>query len=155
MDQEQLEEAEVKAEIRDRDDLLTMDTDVLMLAALESQVTRNNMEDIKAKIIVEAANAPMTSEADTYLSDNGVIIIPDILANAGGAIVSYLEWLQGRETQFLSEKEVYTRLTDQMKATFDTIYPQFYGDPFPLRQNCYIHAVMKISTILFRQGKLY
>ncbi|WP_303699993.1 hypothetical protein [Lentibacillus sp. CBA3610] len=89
------------------------------------------------------------------MSENGVIIIPDILANAGGAIVSYLEWLQGRETQFLSEDEVFDRLFDQMKETFDTIYPEFFGDPFPLRQNCYIHAVMKISTIIYRQGKLY
>ncbi|GGJ97723.1 glutamate dehydrogenase [Lentibacillus kapialis] len=153
--EEQLGEAEVKAIIRDRDDLLTLDIDVLILAALESQIHQDNVKDVKAQIIVEGANAPITSEADHYLADNGIIIIPDILANAGGVIVSYLEWLQGRETQFLSEEKVYERMFDKMKETFDTIFPEFYGDPFPLRQNCYIHAVMKISTITYRQGKLY
>ncbi|ALX47294.1 Glu/Leu/Phe/Val family dehydrogenase [Lentibacillus amyloliquefaciens] len=153
--EEELNEAGVKASTHHRDDLLTLDTDVMILAALEGQIHEKNMKDVKAKVIVEAANAPVTSEADSFLSDNGVIIIPDILANAGGVIVSYLEWLQGRETQFLTEPEVYDRMFDKMKATFDTIYPQFYGDPFPLRQNCYIQAVMKISIITYRQGKLY
>lgn len=153
--EEQLGKAEVKAIIRNRDDLLTMDTDVLILAALESQIHQENVKDVKARIIVEGANAPITREADQYLSDNGVIIIPDILANAGGAIVSYLEWLQGRDTQFLSEEQVYEQMYDKMKHTYDTIFPEFYGDPFPLRQNCYIHAVMKISTIIYRQGKLF
>nr|WP_090080633.1 Glu/Leu/Phe/Val dehydrogenase [Lentibacillus persicus] len=154
-DDEELMEAGVSASIHHRDDLLTVDADVLILAALEGQIHEKNMKDVKANVIVEGANAPVTSEADSFLSDNGVIIIPDILANAGGVIVSYLEWLQGRETQFLTEQEVYDRMFDKMKATFDTIYPQFYGDPFPLRQNCYIQAVMKISTITFKQGKLY
>ncbi len=155
VDKEQLKEADVKASIKDRDDVLSLDVDVLFLAALGGQVHQENMKDVKAGIIVEGANAPVTSGADKYLSEKGVIIVPDILANAGGVIVSYFEWLQGRETQFFSEEEVFKRLLDKMKKTFDTIFPQFFGDPFPLRQNCYIHAVMKISTILYKQGKLY
>ncbi|WP_174613060.1 Glu/Leu/Phe/Val family dehydrogenase [Virgibacillus ihumii] len=155
VDGHQLEEADVKADIQDRDDVLTLDVDVLCLAALGGQIHKDNVSDVKAQIIIEGANAPITTEADRYLSENGVIIAPDILTNAGGVIVSYFEWLQGRETQFFSEEEVYKRLFDKMKETFDTILPQFFGDPFPLRQNCYIHAVMKISTILYRQGKLY
>ncbi|MBD1224308.1 Glu/Leu/Phe/Val dehydrogenase [Virgibacillus halodenitrificans] len=151
----QLEDAEIKAEVRNRDELLTLDVDVLFLAALEDQVHKDNMKEIKAPIIVEGANGPITSEADTYLSDKGNVIIPDILANAGGVIVSYFEWLQGRETKFYSEEEVYKRLYDKMKHTFDTVFPQYFGDAFPLRQNCYIHSVMRLSTILFRQGKLY
>ncbi|WP_100011138.1 Glu/Leu/Phe/Val family dehydrogenase [Lentibacillus sediminis] len=153
--EEELGKANVKAELMDRDAVLTLDVDVLILAALGGQVHADNMEEIKAQIIVEGANAPVTGEADDYLSDQGVIIIPDILANAGGVIVSYFEWLQGRETQFLTEDEVFERLNSKMKKTFDTVLPQFFGDPFPLRQNCYMHAVMKLSTILFRQGKLY
>ncbi|MGP4108793.1 Glu/Leu/Phe/Val family dehydrogenase [Virgibacillus sp. L01] len=152
---EQLKEADVKATIKDRDDVLSLDVDVLFLAALGGQVHQENMKDVKASIIVEGANAPVTSGADKYLSEKGVIIVPDILANAGGVIVSYFEWLQGRETQFFSEEEIFKRLFDKMQQTFDTIFPQFFGDPFPLRQNCYIHAVMKISTILYKQGKLY
>jgi glutamate dehydrogenase (NAD(P)+) len=152
---EQLQEAGVKAEIQDRSKVLYLDVDVLILAALEDQIHLDNMDKIQAGIIVEGANAPVTSEADQYLSDKGVIIVPDILANAGGVIVSYFEWMQGRETQFYSEAEVYELLYKQMKTTMDTILPAFFGDPFPLRQNCYIHSVMKLSTVLFRQGKLY
>jgi glutamate dehydrogenase (NAD(P)+) len=153
--EEQLEEVGVSAEIHDREDVLYLDVDVMILAALEDQIHKDNVDKVKARLIVEGANAPVTSEADEHLSDKGVIIIPDILANAGGVIVSYFEWLQGRETQFYSEEEVFKLLVDKMKATMDTILPQFFGDPFPLRQNCYIHSVMKLSTILYRQGKLY
>jgi glutamate dehydrogenase (NAD(P)+) len=152
---EQLKEIGVKAEIRGRDEVLYLDVDVLMLAALEDQVHRDNVEKVKARIIVEGANAPITTDADKYLSDKGVIIIPDILANAGGVIVSYFEWLQGRETQFYTEEAVFNLLYDKMKTTMNTVLPLFFGDPFPLRQNCYIHSVMKLSTVLYRQGKLY
>lgn len=152
---DQLKEIGVKAEIRGREEVLYLDVDVLMLAALEDQVHKDNVEKVKARIIVEGANAPITTEADKYLSDKGVIIIPDILANAGGVIVSYFEWLQGRETQFYTEEEVFNLLYDKMKSTMDTVLPLFFGDPFPLRQNCYIHSVMKLSTVLYRQGKLY
>lgn len=145
----------VEAEIRPREDVLTLDVDVLTLAALEDQIHSDNMESIKAKIIVEGANAPITEEADKFLSDKGVIIIPDILANAGGVIVSYFEWLQGRETQFYTEEQVFKLLEGKMQKTMDMILPQYFGDPFPLRQNCYIHSVMKLSTVLYTQGKLY
>ncbi|MBW3111427.1 Glu/Leu/Phe/Val dehydrogenase [Bacillus sp. MCCB 382] len=151
----QLKEIDVTAEIRERDEVLYLDVDVLILAALEDQVHKDNVRKVKARIIVEGANAPITTEADSYLSEKGVIIIPDILANAGGVIVSYFEWLQGRETQFYTEDEVFNLLYDKMKSTLDTVLPLFFGDPFPLRQNCYIHSVMKLSTVLYRQGKLY
>lgn len=153
--QEQLTEAGVKATILDRDDLLTLEVDVLFLAALGGQVHSENMQDIKADIIVEGANAPVTGEADSYLKEKGTTVIPDILANAGGVIVSYLEWLQGRDTQFYMEEEVFRRLFDKFQETCDTVYPQYFGDSFSLRENCYIQAVMKLSTVLYRQGKLY
>ncbi|MBP1968290.1 glutamate dehydrogenase (NAD(P)+) [Virgibacillus natechei] len=152
---DELSEANVKATIMDRDEVLSMDVDVLFLAALGHQVHNENMKDVKASIIVEGANAPLTTDADQYLSEQGVIVIPDILANAGGVIVSYFEWLQGRDTQFLTEEQVFERLNDKMKETFDAVLPQYFQDVFTLRQNCYIHAVMKLSTVLFRQGKLY
>lgn len=152
---EQLKSEGIIASILPREDILTMQVDVLFLAALENQLHAGNKEDVKARIIVEGANAPTTQEADEYLSQRGVVIIPDILANAGGVIVSYLEWLQGRETQFFSEEEVHTQLIAQMKHTMDTILPQYFGDPFPLRQNCFIHSVTRLSTVLYRQGKLY
>lgn len=151
----ELQTAGINASIRPREELLTLDIDVLFLAALEDQIHEGNMEQIKAKIIVEAANAPINNAADDYLNKNDVIIIPDILANAGGAIVSYFEWLQGRETQFYSEKEVYTKLYEKMKETFHVVYPNYFSDQLTLRQHCYRHAVLKLSTILYRQGKLY
>ncbi|MCP3030092.1 Glu/Leu/Phe/Val dehydrogenase [Halobacillus sp. A1] len=153
--EDELAENHIKATIKERDDLLEIDVDVLIMAALENQIHEDNMEKIKAEIIVEGANAPVTETADNYLSERGVLIIPDILANAGGVIVSYLEWKQGRETEFYKEEQIYELLFDRMQHTMDTILPQFFGDPFPLRQNCYIHSVMKLSTVLFRQGKLY
>jgi glutamate dehydrogenase (NAD(P)+) len=153
--EEQLKEITVSAVIQPREDVLTMEVDVLFLAALENQLNDQNKEEVKARIIVEGANAPTTTEADDYLSQKGVIIIPDILANAGGVIVSYLEWLQGRETQFFTEEEVYKQLLVKMQTTMDLILPQYFGDPFPLRQNCYIHSVTRLSTVLYKQGKLY
>ncbi|WP_209124962.1 Glu/Leu/Phe/Val dehydrogenase [Alkalihalobacillus sp. BA299] len=152
--QEQLAQFDIKANILEREDVLYLDIDVLILAALEEQIRKDNVKKVKAKIIVEGANAPVTGDADRELNEQGVIIIPDILANAGGVIVSYFEWLQGRETQFYSEEAVFKLLYDKMTGTMNTILPQYFGDPFSLRENCYIHAVMKLSTILYRQGKL-
>ncbi|ELK46429.1 UNVERIFIED_CONTAM: Glu/Leu/Phe/Val dehydrogenase [Halobacillus marinus] len=153
--EEELRAHEIKAELGERDDLLSADVDVLILAALEDQIREDNIDSIQARIIVEGANGPITEEADKYLADKGVLIVPDILANAGGVIVSYYEWVQGKEAQFMEEDEIFRRLFQKMKGTMDTILPQFFGDPFPLRQNCYIHSVMKLSTIMYRQGKLY
>jgi len=150
-----LSELGIKAQILGREDVLYLDVDVLILAALEEQIHKNNVEQVKARIIVEGANAPVTGDADEVLTARGTIIIPDILANAGGVIVSYFEWLQGRETQFFTEEHVYNMLYDKMQKTLNLILPSFFGDPFPLRQNCYNHAVMKLSTVLYRQGKLY
>ncbi|MFZ3578726.1 Glu/Leu/Phe/Val family dehydrogenase [Virgibacillus sp. DJP39] len=155
VNEDELAAADIKAKVMDRDDVLSLNVDVLVLAALEDQVHKDNVGDVKARIIVEGANSPVTGKADKILSDQGVIIIPDILANAGGVIVSYFEWLQGRETQFYTEEQVITKQFDKMKETFDTVLPQFFGGPHPLRQNCYIHAVSKLSTVLYRQGKLY
>ncbi|KIL51267.1 glutamate dehydrogenase [Jeotgalibacillus alimentarius] len=150
-----LKESGIQADILHRDEVLTMDVDVLFLAALEEQIHNGNKEEIKASVIVEGANAPVTADADDYLNEKGVIIIPDILANAGGVIVSYFEWLQGRETQFYSEEQIYKKLYDKMQGTMETILPKYFGDPHSLRQNCYIHSVMKLSTVLYKQGKLF
>ncbi|MGH2318986.1 Glu/Leu/Phe/Val family dehydrogenase [Planococcus sp. SE5232] len=153
--EEQLQSASIKAEIKERDVLVTLPVDVLLLAALENQIREDNMKDVQARIIIEGANAPTTAEADEYLNEQGVVVIPDILANAGGVIVSYFEWLQGRETQFYTEAEVYRLLIEKMQETMDMMLPQYYGDPYALRQNCFIHAVTRLSTVIYRQGKLY
>lgn len=152
---EQLAQAGVTAEILGREDVLYMDADVLFLAALEDQLHQDNAERVKARLIVEGANAPVTGEADEILNSKGVLILPDILANAGGVIVSYLEWLQGRDTQFYSEDEVFRMQFVRMQSTMDRVLPPFFNGPHSLRQMCYIQAVMRLSLILYRQGKLY
>jgi len=151
--EKELEKANISAKIMPRDDLLTLDVDVLFLAALEDQIHINNMNNIKTKVIVEGANSPITGKADLFLNKKKKIIIPDILANAGGVIVSYFEWMQGRK--FYTEDEVNNQLFEKMKKTFEIVYPKYFSDHFSLRENCYIQAVMKLSIVLYKQGKLY
>lgn len=152
---EQLRRENIEAEIHDNKYILYLDVDVLILAALADQITHDNAPKVKARIIVEGANAPITAEADEYLNNLGFVILPDVLSNAGGVIVSYLEWLQGRETQFYSEEEVFKQLFEKMQATFDRIYPQYFNDKYSLREQSYIQAIKKLCSTLYRQGKLY
>lgn len=153
--EEELKNINVEAKILHRSEIFNQELDVLFLAALSNQIHEENMKDIQAKIIVEGANDPITKEADKYLNEKGVIIIPDILANAGGVIVSYFEWVQDMTTTFIEEEEIYQKLLDKMKGTFNVVYPEFFRFSFSLRQTCYIYSIMKLSTVLYRQGKLY
>ncbi|MNI36908.1 Glutamate dehydrogenase [compost metagenome] len=152
---EELTDTGISAVILGREDILYLDIDVLILAALENQIRIDNVDQIKAAIILEGANAPVAGEADEILARRGVIVIPDILANAGGVIVSYFEWLQGRETLFYSESEVFEMLYNKMRTTMDVIFSAYFGTTRSMRQICYIHAVMKLSTNLYIQGKLF
>lgn len=103
-------------------DLLSLTCDVLVPAALGNQIHERNMADIKAKIIVEGANGPVSPEADHYLHEKGVLIVPDILANAGGVTVSYFEWVQGLMHLFWSEDEVNKRLEEIMGRACDQVF---------------------------------
>ncbi|MFD0960966.1 Glu/Leu/Phe/Val family dehydrogenase [Paenibacillus chungangensis] len=152
---EELATLGVHAQILDREQVLFLDVDVLFLAALQDQVREDNVEQVRARFIVEGANAPITGKADAALANRDIIVIPDILANAGGVIVSYFEWLQDRETQFYDEEQVYNLLYGKMQGTMKGILPAFFADGLTLRQNCYKHAVKKLSTALYRQGKLF
>jgi len=100
-------------------ELLELDCDVLVPAALEDQITEANADQIRAKLIVEGANGPTTPEADHALSDRGIYIVPDVLANSGGVTVSYFEWVQDIQAYFWSEDQVNRRLKDVMGAAFD------------------------------------
>jgi glutamate dehydrogenase (NAD(P)+) len=100
------------------DELLTIDCDVLIPAALEGQITEDNADDIKAEIIVEAANGPTTPSADEILMDRGVLVVPDILANSGGVTVSYFEWVQDLQAYFWDEDEVNHKLRKIMEIAY-------------------------------------
>lgn len=99
-------------------DLLAMEVDILVPAALEDQITGDNVDTIRAPLIVEAANGPITSDADLALSDRGIIVVPDILANAGGVVVSYFEWVQSLQAYFWTEEEVNRRLREIMDRAY-------------------------------------
>jgi glutamate dehydrogenase/leucine dehydrogenase len=103
------------------DELLTLDVDVLVPAAIEDQITESNMADIRADVVLEMANGPTTPRADQYLSEQGVQIIPDILANAGGVTVSYFEWVQNTSNEYWTESTVQEKLRAQMRTAFDSV----------------------------------
>lgn len=104
------------------EELLILNVDVLIPAALENQITIKNAKDIKAKIVLELANGPTTPEADKILDEKGILVVPDILANAGGVLVSYFEWVQDRMGYFWDEKEVNEKLKKQMVKSFNDVW---------------------------------
>jgi len=104
------------------EDLFRLECEILIPAALENAITRHNARDIKAKLIAEAANGPTTTEADRILEENNVFVIPDILANAGGVTVSYLEWVQNLNRQHWTEDEVFAKLEMKMVKAFRDVY---------------------------------
>jgi len=133
-------------------DLLQLECDVLVPAALEEAINKDNASNIKAKIIAEAANGPTTPEADEILSKNGVFIIPDILANAGGVIVSYFEWVQNLNGYFWSEEKVNLRLKDRMQKAFREVLTIAQKEEIDNRTAAYICAVGKVAQAMKCRG---
>ena len=126
-------------------ELLAVDCDVLVPAALENQISQNNADKIRAGLIVEAANGPTTPEADKILEGKGVFIIPDILANAGGVTVSYFEWVQGLQAYFWTEREVNLKLRDIMQKAFDSVRRIGEEKKVTMRKAAYILAVERVA----------
>lgn len=156
--EEELQEVGITAKILSPKEILTLDMDILFLAAAENQIIETNMKEIKAPLIVEGANAPISQHADDYLNEQGVFIIPDILANAGGVIVSYLEWKQDRITELYTEEEVNEEMRKHMQETFEQVYDNYFGSDRPynnIRHTCYQLAVQRLVDLLFRHGKLF
>jgi glutamate dehydrogenase (NAD(P)+) len=115
------------------EELLTLECDVLIPAAVGRVITNRNAAGLQCRILVEAANSPVTAEADDVLKETGITVIPDILANAGGLIVSYLEWVQGHQKYFWSGDTVIDELTKRMKSTFTRVVDFSEKEGIPLR----------------------
>lgn len=134
------------------DDLLTMKCDILIPAALENVITLNNAELIKARIVAEAANGPTTPHADEVLARKGILLVPDILANAGGVTVSYFEWAQNREGFFWTEAEVNGRLETVIKRAFQQVHETSRKHHAHMRTGAYILAVGRVADATVVRG---
>ncbi len=135
-----------------REELLTMDTDLLVPAASEDQITKQNADHIKAKLIVEGANGPTSSSADNILYEKGVRIVPDILANAGGVTVSYFEWVQNRLGFFWTQERVNRRADRFMLSAFDQVYKTARQYDVNWRLAAYIVGMDKIAQTINLRG---
>lgn len=134
------------------EELLQMECDVLIPAAKEDQIGRHNAGKIKARFIVEGANGPVTANADSILEDNGIIVVPDILANAGGVTVSYFEWVQDRQGYFWTEERVNRRLNRMMRNAYDNLYQVSEEYDITLRQAAYVYGIDKVAKTLKMRG---
>lgn len=137
------------------EELLTLDCDILVPAALENQITKDNAGQIKAKIVAEGANGPTTPEADYILAQKKVLVLPDVLANAGGVTVSYFEWVQNKTGYYWSEEEVNRRLEEKMVEAFNSVY-RFYKrrKDVDMRGAAYMLAVNRIAEAMQLRGWL-
>jgi glutamate dehydrogenase (NAD(P)+) len=136
-----------KGEVISGADLLTLDVDVLVPAALENVITTKNASSIRARIICEGANGPTTAAADSILDENGVFVIPDILANAGGVTVSYFEWVQDRGGYFWTEQLVNDRLRDIMVNSFHDVLALSRQHKVNMRTAAYMLSISRVATV--------
>jgi glutamate dehydrogenase (NAD(P)+) len=134
------------------DELLLLDCDVLAPCALEQVITSDNADKVKAKLICEGANGPTTPAADDILDDRGVLVLPDVLANAGGVVVSYFEWVQGLQEYFWKEDEVNARLNDITSRAFNETWATYEAKSTTMRIAAYGLAVQRVSEATMTRG---
>jgi len=134
------------------DDLLLLDCDMLAPCALEQVITTDNADKVKAGIVCEGANGPVTPEADLILEDRGILVLPDVLANAGGVVVSYFEWVQGLQEYFWKETEVNAKLNDIITRAFAETWRWHEERSLPMRQAAYAIAVGRVAEATTTRG---
>jgi len=126
-------------------ELLELDCDILVPAAIENQITADNAHNIKANIVVEAANGPTTAEATKILTERGILLVPDVLASAGGVTVSYFEWVQNNQGYYWTEEEVEERLYKKMVEAFDNVYTTATTRNINMRLAAYMVGVRRTA----------
>ncbi len=134
------------------EELLTLDVDVLIPAALENQITADNAHEIKAKYIFEVANGPINSAADAILSDKGIQVFPDILVNAGGVTVSYFEWVQNRNGWYWTLEEVNQRLKQKMVIETQKVWDIAQRNQIDFRTAAYVHGLKRLGEAMDAKG---
>jgi glutamate dehydrogenase (NAD(P)+) len=134
------------------DELLVVDCDVLAPCALEQVITADNAERVRAGIVAEGANGPVTPEADQILEERGVLVLPDVLANAGGVVVSYFEWVQGLQEYFWKESEVNAKLNDIVTRAFAETWREHEERDIGMRQAAYAIAVGRVAEATITRG---
>jgi glutamate dehydrogenase (NAD(P)+) len=134
------------------EELLTIDCDVLIPAATENQITSGNADAVQAKVIVEGANGPTSAEADAILEAKGIVVVPDILANAGGVTVSYFEWVQNRMGYFWEKQDVFDRMERIMVEAFHDVEAAAKKHDTSLRIGAYCVAVERVAYCLNMRG---
>jgi glutamate dehydrogenase (NAD(P)+) len=134
------------------DDFWAVPCEFLVPAALESQINRYNVERITARIVVEGANGPTTPEADAILAELGIVVVPDVLANAGGVTVSYFEWVQDFSSFFWTEDEIYGRLDRIMAEAFDAIWQMAAERKMPLRSAAFVIGCSRVLEARATRG---
>ena len=134
------------------EELLELDVDVLIPAALENQITAKNANNIRAKFIFEVANGPINSAADSILDEKGIYVFPDILVNAGGVTVSYFEWVQNRSGLYWTKIEVNQRMREKMTSETQAVLSIAQENGVSMRTAAYIHALNRLGDALDAKG---
>ncbi|MDE5082022.1 MAG: Glu/Leu/Phe/Val dehydrogenase [Trichodesmium sp. St15_bin1_1] len=142
----------VEHKVLSNEEILTLDVDILIPAALENQITEENVKDIRAKFIFEAANGPTTSRADTILEERGIYVFPDILINAGGVTVSYFEWVQNRSGLYWTLDEVNQKLKAKMVAETESIWQISQELSISMRTAAYVHGLHRLGEAINAKG---
>ncbi|RMG82145.1 MAG: glutamate dehydrogenase, partial [Chloroflexi bacterium] len=133
-------------------ELLTVECDVLIPAAMENQITGSNAHEVRARYVIEGANGPTTPEADDILNDHGVFLVPDILANAGGVIVSYFEWVQDLQSFFWDQDEVYRQLRRIMVKAYDFTLATAEKYNLDMRTAAQVGAIERVASAITMRG---
>jgi glutamate dehydrogenase (NAD(P)+) len=134
------------------EEILETDCTILIPAALENQITKNNAANVSAKLVAEAANGPTTPEADEILHKNKIMVIPDVLANSGGVTVSYFEWLQNLRREYWTEEQVNSLLDKKMTEAFSDVYDTHDKFQVNMRKASIALAVGRVTEAIKTRG---